>query len=109
LLFLACVGVSAGAELGPVLDNHGLALLGLGALVTATTNALVLGLLYFAARANQAETLGGCSGAQTQPATLDAAYQLSGRSEATYVAYAMVYPAAMIAKILAAQLLALLA
>mgnify|MGYP001560148926 CR=1 FL=1 len=109
LLFLAGVGVSSGGQLGPILSRDGLSLVALGALVTATTNVLLLTLLYVFGRANQAEALGGCSGAQTQPATLIAAYELSGHSEAAYVAYAIVYPAAMIAKILVAQMLALFA
>jgi putative transport protein len=77
--------------------------------VTLLTNALALGLLHTFGRASAPEALGACSGAQTQPATLTAAYDLSGRAEDTHVAYAVVYPAAMIAKILLAQLIALLA
>jgi putative transport protein len=60
-------------------------------------------------RANATESLGSCSGVQTQPATLAAAYELAGNSEDVYIAYAVVYPVAMITKIVLAQLLALLA
>jgi putative transport protein len=79
----------------------------LGMLVTLTTNGVLMLMMRQLGHASGAETLGGCSGAQTQPATLAAAYELSGRSESTYVAYAVVYPAAMIAKIMLAQLIAL--
>lgn len=107
LVFLAGVGISSGAELGAIFGRSGVALATLGALVTLATNGLALLLLGMFGHANAAEGLGGCSGAQTQPATLAAAYELSGRSESTYVAYAVVYPAAMVAKILMAQLIAM--
>ena len=109
LLFLAGVGIGAGAQLGPIMNRSGLALLGLGVLVTTLTNALSLLFLARIGNASASESLGACSGTQTQPATLSAAYELSGRREDTYVAYAVVYPAAMIGKILLAQLIALLA
>jgi putative transport protein len=109
LLFLAGVGVNAGGQLGPIFNQYGAKLVALGALVTTLTNALALGLLRGLGRASVPEALGACSGSQTQPATLTAAYELSGRSEDTHIAYAVVYPAAMIAKILLAQLIALLA
>jgi putative transport protein len=108
LLFLAGVGISSGTALGPLLNRDGSKLLGLGVLVTLLTNSVAFVLLRAFGQANSAEAMGGCSGAQTQPATLSAAYELSGRSEDTYVAYAVVYPAAMIGKILLAQLLAML-
>jgi putative transport protein len=109
LLFLAGVGVNSGGQLGPIFSQYGAKLVALGALVTTLTNALALGLLHTLGRASPAEALGACSGSQTQPATLTAAYDLSGRSEDAHIAYAVVYPAAMIAKILLAQLIALLA
>ena len=108
LLFLAGVGISSGAALGSLLDRDGGKLFGLGVIVTLLTNLVAFVLLRVVGRANSAEAMGGCSGAQTQPATLNTAYELSGHSEDTYVAYAVVYPAAMIGKILLAQLLALL-
>jgi len=108
LVFLACVGIGAGGQLGPILGRDGLVLLGLGAVIASVTNLFVLILLVRIGGATPAEALGACSGAQTQPATLAAAYEMTGRSEDTYVAYAVVYPAAMIAKILLAQLIALL-
>lgn len=108
LLFLAGVGTSAGGMLASVIHQQGLTLVGLGALVTLVTSALTLVLARAWAKASVISSLGVSSGMQTQPATLAAAYELSGRSEETYVAYAVVYPVAMIAKILLAQLLALL-
>jgi putative transport protein len=109
LVFLAGVGISSGSQLRSVLGHSGLELFILGALVTLVTNALALLVLRLAGRANATESLGGCSGVQTQPATLAAAYELAGNSEDVYIAYAVVYPVAMISKIVLAQLLALLA
>ena len=86
-----------------------LKLLVLGALVTLVAAAVALILAYFWARAGVISSLGATSGMQTQPAALAAAFDLCGQSEATYVAYALVYPIAMIGKILVAQLIVLLA
>ncbi|HEU5074072.1 MAG TPA: TrkA C-terminal domain-containing protein, partial [Polyangiaceae bacterium] len=107
LLFLAGVGTSAGGLLASVINWQGLVILALGALVTLVTSVLLLLLARTWAKASLISSLGAASGMQTQPATLAAAYELSGRSEETYVAYAVVYPVAMIAKILLAQVLAL--
>lgn len=109
LLFLAGVGSSAGGHLAETFNDRGLVLLGLGALVTLAASAVALSLAHFWAKAGVIASLGATSGMQTQPATLAAAFDLSGHSEATYVAYALVYPVAMIGKILVAQLIVLLA
>jgi len=106
LLFLAGVGVGAGAHVHRIASREGLALCFLGALVTTTTTLAVLILARYWEKAPVIPTMGALSGTQTQPAALAAAFDLSGKSEATYVAYSMVYPVAMIGKILLAQLLA---
>jgi putative transport protein len=108
LLFLACVGIGSGSQLTTLFGREGLALAGLGALVTVVFNVLLLGLLVAPGRASPAEALGGCSGAQTQPATLSVARDLTGGADEVGVAYAVVYPTAMIAKILLAQVIAML-
>ncbi len=109
LLFLAGVGVSAGASMDGVFTQEGLALLGLGIAVTTVTTTVALLLARFLAAAEVITSLGAASGMQTQPATLEAAFELSGQSNETYVSYALVYPVAMISKILIAQLLAVFA
>lgn len=108
LLFLAGVGVSAGASLRVLPGLAGLAMVAVGAIVTLVVSSAVLLLAGPFARTSLTGALGTCCGMQTQPATLAAAYELSGRSDETYVAYAVVYPVAMIGKILIAQLLLLL-
>ena len=106
LLFLAGVGIGAGAHVHRIASREGLALCLLGALVTMTTTLTVLFLARYWEKAPVIPTMGALSGTQTQPAALAAAFDLSAKSEATYVAYSMVYPVAMIGKILLAQLLA---
>lgn len=108
LLFLAGVGVSAGSSLSAVMNREGLALFAVGAAVTLVTSFVSLSLLHFWLKCSLVSSLGATSGVQTQPANLAAAYEMSSRSEGTYVAYAVVYPVAMITKILLAQMIALL-
>ncbi len=108
LLFLSGVGVGAGTALRSLDAPSGMAMLGLGALVTVATSLTVLVLAPTFAASSVVGTMGTTSGMQTQPATLAAAYELSGRSDEVYVSYALVYPVAMIGKILLAQLIVLL-
>lgn len=106
LLFLAGVGVRAGAHVHRIASQEGLLLFALGAVVTTVTTATLFLLARYWEKAPVISTMGTLAGMQTQPATLAAAYDLSRRSEDTYVAYSVVYPMAMIGKILLAQLLA---
>jgi putative transport protein len=107
LLFLSGVGLSAGGKLAGVLSLQGALSVGLGAVVTLVTTLVVLLAMTRWARTGVVSALGAASGLQTQPATLAAAFELTRRNEQTYVAYAVVYPLAMIGKILLAQMLAL--
>jgi putative transport protein len=109
LLFLGGVGIGAGAHFTEVLSREGLLMLSLGAAVTLLAAAVALVLAHTWGRAGVTSSLGATTGMQTQPATLSAAFELCGRSEETYVAYAVVYPTAMIGKILLAQLIVMLA
>jgi putative transport protein len=109
LLFLAGVGVGAGGHLAEVYSREGAIMLGLGVVVTLLATGIALPLAMLWGRASVTSSLGAATGMQTQPATLAAAFELSGRSEETYVAYALVYPTAMIGKILLAQLIVLFA
>ncbi len=108
LLFLSGVGVGAGAALGTLDGSSSFAMLGLGVAVTLVTSVTVLLLAPVVGRSTVVGSLGAASGTQTQPATLAEAYAISGRSDEVYIAYALVYPVAMIGKILIAQLIALM-
>lgn len=108
VMFLAGVGVSAGGKLRSIELGQAMSLFGVGVVVTLLTTLVAL-ISFDRAKVGVINGLGACSGLHTQPATLAAAYELTGRSEQTYVAYAVAYPVAMIGKVLIAQLLALFA
>jgi putative transport protein len=103
LLFLAGVGTRAGYSFLDTLRHNGAQLLLAGAVVTfvATLATLLVG-RQLGIRFDS--LLGLASGVQTQPACLAYADGLA-RSDVPSVAYAAVYPTAMIVKIRVAQLL----
>lgn len=107
LFFLAAVGVMAGSRFFQALSGVGYQLTLLGFLTTTITTSLTLLFIRYFGKATIIETIGATSGMQTQPATLARAYEMSG-SDDTYVAYATVYPMAMVGKILIAQLLVII-
>jgi putative transport protein len=104
LLFLAGVGTKAGYSFAATLRASGLRMLLAGAAVTFGVTLATLLVGHFAFRIPYDSLMGLVSGVQTQPACLAYAGNLSG-TDAPNVAYAGVYPAAMIAKIVLAQLL----
>ena len=105
--FLAYAGVRAGQRFAAaVVSDAGwrIALLGL---VLTTVTAVVL--YVFARRVHRIsgiETAGMLAGAQTQPALLAFANDRTSFNSQVSVSYALVYPAAMIAKIVLAQVIA---
>jgi putative transport protein len=104
LLFLAGVGTRAGHSFLDTVRHDGAQLLLAGTVVTfvVTLATLVAGRQFLGVRFDA--LLGLASGVQTQPACLAYADGLA-HSEVPSVAYATVYPTAMIVKILVAQLL----
>jgi putative transport protein len=104
LLFLAGVGTRAGYSFFDTLRHDGAQLLLAGAVVTfvVTLATLVAGRRFLGVRFDA--LLGLASGVQTQAACLAYADGLA-RSDVPSVAYAAVYPIAMLVKILVAQLL----
>ena len=104
LLFLAGVGTKAGYSFAETLRANGLQMLAAGAAITfgVTLATMLVGHRVF--RIPYDSLMGLVSGVQTQPACLAYASNLS-KTEAPNVAYAGVYPAAMIVKIILAQLL----
>jgi len=104
LLFLAGVGVNAGYAFGQTVSTSGAPMLLAGAAITFTVTLTVLLVGYRFLNVPFDTLLGLASGVQTQPACLAFASDVT-KSEAPNVAYAGVYPIAMIAKIILAQLL----
>jgi putative transport protein len=104
VFFLAAIGTKAGAGLGATFKEGGLAIILAGAIITsaATIMTVFIGQKYF--KMPMAAIMGMMSGIQTQPACLAYANQHS-ESELPNVWYATVYPAAMVAKIILAQII----
>ncbi len=105
LLFLAGVGTRAGWDFVQTLQTSGVRLLAAGAIITfaVTLAAMIVAHRYL--KMSYHAVMGMVSGIQTQPACLAFANNRF-RSDAANVAYASVYPAATVAKIVLAQILA---
>lgn len=110
LMFLAQAGTNAGGHI-----RHAFAtdawwkILLLGVLITTLVAAGVAVVMRRFCRIGATKTAGILGGAQTQPAILAFANNRTGADPRVELGYAMVYPAAMIAKILVTHMLALLA
>ena len=104
LLFLAGVGTKAGFAFVQTMRSNGAQMLVAGALVTFSTTLLALLVGYKLLKIPLDSMLGFVAGVQTQPACLAFASNLT-KSENTNIAYAGIYPTAMIVKIILAQLL----
>lgn len=104
MLFLAGAGVSAGELFAETLREYGVSLLIGGALVSLTAFLSGLVLMHLVFRMNVLGTMGTLSGSMTNPPALAAANHLTN-SDLPTLYYATVYPAALIFKILLAQIL----
>jgi putative transport protein len=104
LLFLSGVGIRAGYAFAHTLRQNGLAMLLAGAAVTLTVTLVSLLVGYKLLKIPFASLMGMVAGIQTQPACLAYATR-EANSDEPNLAYAAVYPVAMIAKIILAQLL----
>jgi putative transport protein len=104
LLFLAGVGTRSGYSFVTTVGDTGVRMLLAGAAVTFGVTLVTLLVGYRVLRIPYDALLGLASGVQTQPACLSFAVNET-KSEAPNVAYAAVYPTAMIVKIILAQLL----
>ncbi len=105
VLFLAGVGTRSGFAFGQtVFSSLGLTLFLLGAMVTSVVAITLLFLTHKLFRIPFPIAIGMLAGLQTQPAVLAFATERSG-NDLPNQGYATVYPMAMIAKILLAQLL----
>jgi len=104
LFFLAGVGIRAGYAFSVTLRQDGLAILLAGAVVTLAVTLVSMVVGYKLLKIPFASRMGLVSGIQTQPACLAYATR-EAKSDAPNLTYAAVYPVAMIAKIILAQLL----
>lgn len=104
LFFLACAGVKAGAVLPGTLREQGGFLIGMGVALTIMTHLLFWLVLRWPNRYPLGKDLGASAGLQTQPAALTFAAQKLTAGEVN-LAYATVYPSAVVLKVLLVQVL----
>lgn len=108
VLFLACVGLSAGPKfVSTVMSHQGLIWM-TAALAITTVPLLIFGIIgRRCLQMNFLEISGLLSGSMTDPPALAFANNLAG-SEAASIAYATVYPLTMLCRIVVAQVMVLL-
>lgn len=106
LLFLAEVGTSAGKTLVATFQESGFLLFGLGAVVTVVPMLLAALVGRFVFRISMLDLLGTITGGMTSTPGLAAADSMTD-SNIPGVAYATVYPIAMVFLILFIQLIAM--
>jgi putative transport protein len=107
MLFLACVGLKSGARFFEVVFTHtGLVWMGCALLISMLPLLLAGAFARSAWKMNYMTLCGVLSGSMTDPPALAFASGM-GKSEAPSVAYATVYPLAMLLRIIAAQILAI--
>ncbi len=104
MLFLAGAGTTAGAKLVQVIQQQGWSLLLAGVLITLLSVTVGLFLTLSLFKMDTLGSLGALTAAMTNPPGLSAANTRTVTDQAT-LAYASVYPAALIFKILFAQVL----
>jgi putative transport protein len=104
LLFMAAIGTEAGRDLAVTMETHGIVLLLSGMIITVVPiiTGAIFGRLYF--KMNFLTLLGVIAGAMTSTPGLAIANSRSP-SNAAAIAYASVYPAALVMIIIAAQIL----
>ena len=107
LLFLAEVGTSAGVNLVQTFMDSGLTLFGVGFAITLLPMIVALLVGYYGFRINILDLMGTITGGMTSTPGLAAADSMTD-SNIPSVAYATVYPIAMVFLIICIQLLSML-
>ena len=104
LLFLTPVGLAAGSKIAPTINEYGLNLFGIGAIITLVPMIIVviIGRLFF--KVNFLSLLGALTGGMTSTPGLTAVDSMTS-TEGPQVAYATVYPFALVTIIICAQIL----
>lgn len=107
LMFLAVVGTSAGAHLVATFKESGMALFGIGIGITLLPMIITTLIGHFVLKMNVLNLLGALTGSMTSTPGL-AAVDGMADSSAQSIAYATVYPIAMVFLIICVQILSLL-
>jgi len=104
LFFLASVGTQAGANIVESLSNYGFELFFVGAIITIVPMVISAVIAHFVLKMNILEVLGALTGGMTSTPGLAAIEPMSD-SEAPKLAYATIYPIAMVLLIIFLQLI----
>jgi putative transport protein len=107
-VFLAAVGINAGTPFVRTVSNSGVSLLLIGAAVLLTTVLIVLSVGYYLLRIPYDDLVGVASGATGNPAILVYSTRMAP-TERPDVGYAMIFPSMTIVKVVAVQIVGLLA
>lgn len=107
-MFLAAVGINAGTPFVRTISETGFSLLLIGAAVLLTTVLIVLLVGYYLLRIPYDDLVGVASGATGNPAILVYSTRMAP-SERPDVGYAMIFPSMTIVKVIAVQIVGLLA
>jgi putative transport protein len=106
LMFLACAGLGSGTAFADAIGTRrGLELAVAGAVAAGLFAGLVPLAIELVLRRDVVASAGMLAGVETQPAALAFASERTEGDERISAAYALVFPAAMIAKIVAVQFL----
>ncbi len=107
-LFLASVGINSGQAFVTIVSQTGPLILLIGVAVLLTTVAIVLLVGFYVLRLPFDDLLGGASGATGNPAILVYATRMAP-TERPDIGYAMIFPSATIIKVIAVQIIGLVA
>jgi putative transport protein len=107
-MFLAAVGINAGTPFVRTISETGFSLLLIGAAVLLTTALIVLLVGYYLLRIPYDDLVGVASGATGNPAILVYSTRMAP-TERPDVGYAMIFPSMTIVKVIAVQVVGLLA
>jgi putative transport protein len=107
LMFLACAGLGSGTAFADaVVTRRGLELVAAGLIVSMLFAGAIPLATELALRRNILDSAGMLAGIETQPAALAYINERTAGDERVNQAYALVFPVAMIAKIIIVQFLA---
>lgn len=104
LLFLTPVGLAAGSKIAPTINEYGLNLFGIGAIITLVPMIIVVIIGRLFLKVNFLSLLGALTGGMTSTPGLTAVDSMTS-TEGPQVAYATVYPFALVTIIICAQIL----
>jgi putative transport protein len=106
MLFLASVGTGAGAEIGGAFQKYGASLFLVGVIVTLIPMVVTAFIGKWVFKMNILQLLGAISGGMTSTPGLAATDSMS-KSNTPAIAYALIYPVAMVLLIIVVQVMVL--